>query len=90
MTKNVSEYKDYKLADVSKEGLKFGGEDRDKRKKNDEDLKVTHKKAKNYLETALTGKIQKVKMTDQLTDNPTALVQSAYGMSPTVQRYMKA
>merc|ERR1740139_1777799 len=47
-------------------------------------------KVKDYLETALAGKVQKVKMTDQLTDSPAALVQSAYGMSPTMQRYMKA
>jgi hypothetical protein len=29
-------------------------------------------------------------MTDLLSENPAALVQSAYGMSPTMQRYMKA
>jgi HSP90 family molecular chaperone len=90
VTKNVSEYKDYKLADVSKEGLKFDEEDEEERKKKEEELEVTHKKVKDYLETALAGKVQKVKMTDQLTDSPAALVQSAYGMSPTMQRYMKA
>ena len=44
----------------------------------------------NYLETTLSGKVEKVTVTDMLTDSPAALVQGAYGMSPSMQRYMRA
>merc|ERR1712216_914055 len=71
-------------------GLKLDEVDEAELKKKEEELEKTHAKVKEYLETALAGKIQKVKMTDQLVDNPASLVQSAYGMSPTMQRYMKA
>merc|ERR1712176_1367762 len=44
----------------------------------------------NYLETILVGEVEKVTVSDLLTDSPAALVQGAYGMSPSMQRYMKA
>mmetsp|Transcript_23613 Transcript_23613/g.51132 ORF Transcript_23613/g.51132 Transcript_23613/m.51132 type:complete len:773 (+) Transcript_23613:54-2372(+) len=90
MIENVSAYKDFKLVDVSKEGLKFDDDDQEDRKKKEEELEAEHKSVKDYLETALAGKVQKVKMTDELSESPAALVQSAYGMSPTMQKYMKA
>jgi len=90
MIESVTQFKDFKLADVSKENLNFDDEDSEDRKKKDEELNATHKAVKEYLETALAEKVQKVKMTDQLTESPAALVQSAYGMSPTMQKYMKA
>jgi len=90
MIENVSQFKEFKMADVSKEGLEFDDDDKEERKKKEEELNDAHKAVKDYLETALAGKVQKVKMTDQLTESPAALVQSAYGMSPTMQKYMKA
>jgi heat shock protein beta len=44
----------------------------------------------SYLETVLSGKVEKVTVSPLLTDSPAALVQGAYGMSPSMQRYMKA
>ena len=44
----------------------------------------------DWLKSALTGKVTKVEVSTRLTDSPAALVQGAYGMSPTMQRYMKA
>merc|ERR1712091_498371 len=44
----------------------------------------------NYLETILNKEVEKVSVSDLLTDSPAALVQGAYGMSPSMQRYMKA
>ena len=90
MIESVTRYKEYKLVDVSKEGLNFDDDDREERKKKEEELNSQHKVVKEYLEAVLAGKVQRVKMTDLLSDNPAALVQSAYGMSPTMQRYMKA
>ena len=90
MIESVPEYKDFKLVDVSKEGLTLDDEDKAEQKKKEEELNESHKAVKDYLETALAGKVQKVKMTNLLSESPAALVQSAYGMSPTMQRYMKA
>jgi len=44
----------------------------------------------DWLKTQLTGKVQKVVVSTMLTESPAALVQGAYGMSPTMQRYMRA
>ncbi len=90
MIENVRDYKDFKLVDVSKEGLNLDDEDAAERKKKEDELNTTFKDVKDFLEAALVGKVSKVKMTDLLTESPAALVQSAYGMSPTMQRYMKA
>ncbi|KAL7542426.1 hypothetical protein ACHAWF_007174 [Thalassiosira exigua] len=90
MIESVTRYKDFRLADVSKEGLDLGDEDEEERKKKEEALDEEHKGVKEYLEAALAEKVSKVKMTDLLSESPAALVQSAYGMSPTMQRYMKA
>ena len=90
MIESVTKYKDYNLVDVSKEGLNLDDEDKEERKKKEEELNEDHRAVKEYLETVLAGKVRKVKMTDLLSESPAALVQSAYGMSPTMQRYMKA
>jgi len=90
MIESVTKFKDYKLVDVSKEGLNFDDEDQEERKKKEDQLNAEHKVVKEYLEAVLADKVQRVKMTDLLAENPAALVQSAYGMSPTMQRYMKA
>ncbi len=90
MIESVTRYKEFKLVDVSKEGLNFDDEDSEERKKKEEELNSRHKVVKEFLEAVLAGKVQRVKMTGLLSDNPAALVQSAYGMSPTMQRYMKA
>jgi heat shock protein beta len=90
MIESVTKYKDFKLVDVAKEGVTLDDEDKEERQKKEEKLNEDHKSIKDYLETLLAGKVQKVKMTDLLSESPAALVQSAYGMSPTMQRYMKA
>ena len=84
-------YKDeeYDLVDATKEGLNLEDEDEESKKKKAE-LDEEYAGLKDYLETALEGKVQKVSLTTLLTNSPAALVQGAYGMSPTMQKYMKA
>ncbi|KAL3811145.1 hypothetical protein ACHAXA_001360 [Cyclostephanos tholiformis] len=77
MIESVTRYKEYKLVDVSKEGLNFDDEDKEERKKKEDELNSKHKVVKEYLEAVLAGKVQRVKMTDLLSENPAALVQSA-------------
>lgn len=85
----VQEYKDFKVLDATKEGLDLEDEDEDK-KKEKEELNEKYSDICQFLEVELDGKVQKVTVSTLLTDSPAALVQGAYGVSPTMQRYMKA
>merc|ERR1712232_1359661 len=87
-TEPVAEYKDFKLVDASKEGLDI--EDDEETKKQKTDLEEQYSTVREYLEAQLSGKINKVAVSTLLTNSPAALVQGAYGMSPTMQRYMRA
>lgn len=89
MMESLRNYKDFDVVDAAKENLKLEDEDEDAKKKK-ETLREEFKTLAEYLETLLNGKVQKVVISDLLTDSPAALVQGAYGMSPTMQRYMRA
>mmetsp|Transcript_36576 Transcript_36576/g.53709 ORF Transcript_36576/g.53709 Transcript_36576/m.53709 type:complete len:754 (+) Transcript_36576:88-2349(+) len=87
----LSSYKEFDLVDAAKDGLKFDdGEEDEETKQKKESLEESFKQLTEYLESELTGKIQKVVISDLLTESPAALVQGEYGISPTMQRYMKA
>merc|ERR1719393_514425 len=43
-----------------------------------------------FLKKKLGEKVQKVAVSDRLVDSPAVLVQGEWGMSPSMQRYMKA
>merc|ERR1712070_380784 len=88
MMESFRQYKEFDIVDASKETVKLD-DDEDTKKKNEEASEKL-KETMEYLQTALSGKIQKVKVSNLLTDSPAALVQGAYGVSPTMQRYMKA
>jgi Molecular chaperone, HSP90 family len=84
----IRDYKDFKIVDATKEGLDL--EDDEETKKEKEELTEKYKDICEYLEVELKGLVQKVTVSTLLTDSPAALVQGAYGVSPTMQRYMKA
>lgn len=84
----IRDYKDFKIVDATKEGLDL--EDDEATKKEKEELTEKYKDICEYLEVELKGLVQKVTVSTLLTDSPAALVQGAYGVSPTMQRYMKA
>lgn len=84
----IRDYKDFKIVDATKEGLDL--EDDEETKKEKEQLTEKYKEICEYLEVELKGLVQKVTVSTLLTDSPAALVQGAYGVSPTMQRYMKA
>jgi heat shock protein beta len=89
MMESLRSYKEKDIVDAAKENLKLDDDDEDSKKKK-EKLNEDFKGVREYLETLLKGNVQKVQVTDLLQDSPAALVQGAYGMSPTMQRYMKA
>lgn len=86
----LDKYKDFNIVDATKEGLNLEDDDDEETKKKKEQLNEEYTSLREYLEATLSDKIQKVIVTDLLTDSPAALVQGAYGVSPTMQRYMKA
>jgi len=90
MFDSLREFKDIDLVDAAKEGLNLEDEESEETKKEKENLAAEYKQVVEYLEALLAGKIQKVSVSNLLTDSPAALVQGAYGMSPTMQRYMRA
>lgn len=90
MIESLRSYKDIDIVDAAKEGLKLDLDETEESKKKKEALNEDFKTVRQYLETLLQGKVEKVVISDYLTDSPAALVQGAYGMSPTMQRYMKA
>jgi len=89
---SIREYKDFDILDVTKEqDLKLGEDEEDEEaKKKKEELNKEFSDVIEYLEGVLSGKVNKVAVSDLLTSSPAALVQGAYGVSPTMQRYMKA
>lgn len=84
----IREYKGFNVVDATKEGLDL--EDDEETKKEKEDLREKYSDVCEFLEVELKGMVQKVTVSTLLTGSPAALVQGAYGVSPTMQRYMKA
>lgn len=89
MMESLREFKEKNIVDAAKENLQLDEDDEDAKKKR-EALTEEYKNLAEYLETLFTDKVQKVVVSDHLVDSPAALVQGAYGMSPTMQRYMRA
>merc|ERR1711957_467827 len=85
----VRKYKDFDVRDATKEGLDLE-DDTEEGKKEQEELDEKYAEAREFLEVELAGKVQKVVVSKLLTNSPAALVQGAYGVSPTMQRYMKS
>jgi HSP90 family molecular chaperone len=89
MIESLRQYKDFDVVDAAKDTLKLDDDDEQSIKRK-EALNRENVDVINYLETVLSGKVQKVTVSDLLTNSPAALVQGAYGMSPSMQRYMRA
>jgi len=82
--------KEYELVDATRDDIELGGEDaealKEKREKDEEKLKSLTE----FLEEEFKGRVEKVEISSRLEDSPAALKQGAYGMSPSMQKYMQA
>jgi molecular chaperone HtpG len=91
---SLRKFKDFDLVDAAKSGLDLQdestGEDAEEKKAKQEQLDTKFKSVIDYLEVELKGKVQKVQVSDLLSTSPGAIVQGEYGLSPSMQRYMKA
>ena len=77
------------MIDASKENADLGemsDEDKAKDEQAKEDLKATCE----FVKGVLGAKVDKVEVSSRLTASPSALVQPQWGMSPQMQRFMKA
>ena len=89
MFESLRNFKELDIVDAAKENLNLDDDDEESKKKKEE-LNREMVDVIGYLETLLKGKVEKVTVSTDLVESPAALVQGAYGMSPTMQRYMRA
>lgn len=89
--KNADDDEDttFTLVDISKEGFKMDDLKSDEQKKEDEKLSEDYKTVVDFFKSILSDKVGKVQLSDKLTESPSTIIQSNFGMSPTMERYMK-
>merc|ERR1712137_1326123 len=85
----IGEYKGKTLTDLGKENVDFAGDEEEKAKK--EEQSTDTEGFRQWLQEQLGEKrVQKVEVSNCLVGSAATLVQSSYGMSPTMARYMRA
>eukprot|EP00186_Timspurckia_oligopyrenoides_P004143 CAMPEP_0182444964 /NCGR_PEP_ID=MMETSP1172-20130603/3249_1 /TAXON_ID=708627 /ORGANISM="Timspurckia oligopyrenoides, Strain CCMP3278" /LENGTH=767 /DNA_ID=CAMNT_0024640643 /DNA_START=28 /DNA_END=2331 /DNA_ORIENTATION=+ len=84
------EEESFKLVNIAKEDFKIDSEDNEGEKKELERLRTDYKDLTDFLTSHLSGKVSKVEVTNRLTESPVAIVQSQFGVSPSMERMMKA
>lgn len=84
---NIEKFQNKTVVDVSKEI----NQDLSEEEKKEKDLKNENStEFRNWIKKMLGGKITRVEASTRLVDSPATLVQSEYGMSPTMQKYLRA
>jgi hypothetical protein len=85
----VGKFEEFEVVDAAKENAELG-EMSDEEKDAAEAAKESLKATTEYLKTVLGSRVDKVAVSTRLTSSPSALVQPQWGMSPQMQRFMKA
>ena len=85
----VGKYKDFDVVDAAKENADLG-EVSEEEKKEAEAAKEELKATTEFLKSALGSRVDKVEVSSRLEESPSALVQPQWGMSPQMQRFMRA
>jgi heat shock protein beta len=89
VAQSISDFEGKKLVDINKAGaLDLTKTEEDKQKM--EDFAKEYEPLATWLKKSLGERVQKVQISDRLVDSPALLVQGEWGMSPSMQRYMKA
>ncbi|GAB5359409.1 hypothetical protein AAMO2058_000541200 [Amorphochlora amoebiformis] len=76
------------LVDASKENVDVGTSDEEK--KQVEERKKELEPLTSWLKTLLSANVEAVQISNRLTESPAVLVQGQFGMSPTMERFMRA
>merc|ERR1719498_1271217 len=84
----LKEYDGKKLVSVTKEGLKF--EESEEEKKAWEELCADFEPLSKLMKEILGDKVEKVVMSERMTESPCVLVTGEYGWSANMERIMKA
>uniref|UniRef100_A0A7S0HRP2 Heat shock protein 90 n=1 Tax=Hanusia phi TaxID=3032 RepID=A0A7S0HRP2_9CRYP len=84
----LKEYEGKKLVCATKEGLELGDSENDKKDKEDE--KQQYDELCKVIKETLNDKVEKVVISERLSDSPCILVTGEYGWSANMERIMKA
>merc|ERR1711968_373029 len=84
----LKEYDGKKLVSVTKEGLKFDESEEDK--KAFEELKADYEPLSKLMKEILGDKVEKVVMSERVTESPCVLVTGEYGWTANMERIMRA
>eukprot|EP00747_Dinoflagellata_sp_TGD_P162819 gnl/TRDRNA2_/TRDRNA2_180837_c0_seq1.p1 gnl/TRDRNA2_/TRDRNA2_180837_c0~~gnl/TRDRNA2_/TRDRNA2_180837_c0_seq1.p1 ORF type:complete len:810 (+),score=192.09 gnl/TRDRNA2_/TRDRNA2_180837_c0_seq1:65-2494(+) len=85
----IGTFEDKKFVDINKGDLDLGDTEEEKQKQNQ--TQTEFEPLLKWMKTTLGDeKVKEVKLSTRLTDSPAVLVQAQWGMSPTMQRYMRA
>lgn len=79
----------FKFVDVSKDDLDLGELKSEAEKQEDKELAEDFKPVVDYFTKLLSDKVGKVAVSDRLTESASTITQSSFGISPTMERYMK-
>ena len=90
MIQNLKDYKNKKLLDVSKDGLKFDEEELEKTKEELEKTKEEYKFVVEFVKKTLGDKVTDVKITNRLKTTPCILVTAEFGWTANMERIMKS
>merc|ERR1712127_247325 len=84
----LKEYDGKKLVSVTKEGLKF--DESEDEKKAQEEMKADYEPLCKLMKEILGDKVEKVVMSERMTESPCVLVTGEYGWSANMERIMRA
>ena len=85
---NLPEYEGHKLQSLTKDGLKFGDESAEDDKRS-ELYKETFKPLAEWLKKKLSDKLEKVVVSNRVTDTPAVLVTGMFGQSANMEKIIK-
>jgi len=89
VVQNLPDYEDKKLTSITKEGVKFGDEDADEKKREDV-YKDMFKPLTTWMKELYSTKVEKIVVSSRLETTPAMLVTSQYGYSANMERIMKS
>ena len=84
---NIEKFMDKQIVDIGKESLDDLSEEEKKEK---EEKNEDFEGLRTWMQKVLVGKIVRVECSTRLVDSPATLVQSEYGVSPNMQKYLRA
>lgn len=84
---NIEKYEEKEIFDVGRE---TSVDMTDDEKKEKEAKNIDYDSLRKYMKEILGEKITRVEVSTRLVDSPATLVQSEYGVSPNMQKYLRA